>query len=368
MAWRAVLEAYTELPARRRWRYYWRPFTIPTVAQYNTGTIEYVYTGGAYERQVTLTSGTWPAAADTYALIISGARYGIEARKSSTVLTLRETDCPVSDLASGSSYYLVKDTYPLPASVRNIDYLYDVAAPGRMLPQVQPDSILRERRLVRTSAVPLMYSVYRDEHYASGLALHFAPSCTSARTYQAYSQMLPQELTVLEETNGTVTVSSGGTTVTGTSTNFTSNMVGAVLRFSSSGSVKIPTGLMGETDKNRLEPYAMQRVIRSVTSTTELELEQAADAAYTGSGYRISSRIDIEPGAMRNAFLRACEAFFSPQDRKGQEQRLAAYERALAHAMYADQRQQESPGAWFVPHTLADIAASVSLTTGGVQP
>lgn len=367
-AYEAVLYAYHELPARRRWRYYWRPFTIQTVARYNTGTIAYDYTGGTYERMVTLTGGTFPADADTYAMNIAGARYGIEAYKSSTVVTLRETDCPTADIASGTAYAIVKDTYPLPSNLRSIDYLYDVFAPGRMLPQVVPDDIMRERRLVRTSAVPLMYAVYRDERYAGSEALHFAPSCTSVRTYQGYAQYWPLELKILDYSgNGTVATTNGSTTVTGTSTTFTTAMEGAVIRFSATGDTKIPTSLVGEVDKNRLNPYTMQRIVRTVTNSTSLELEQAADTTLSGSGYRISSRIDIEPGAMRNAFLRGCEAFFSPQDRKGRQERLAEYERALAHAMYADQRAIESPGVSFIPHTLADVAASINNSTGGAS-
>lgn len=357
-----MLDAYHEIPARRRWRYYWRPFTINTVASYSTGTIAYVYTGGTYERQITLTTGTFASNVDTFAIIISGARYGIESRKSASIVTLRETDCPTANIASGTSFTLVKDTYPLPSNLRQIDYLYDVSAPGRMLSQVLPDDIMRERRFVRTSAVPVMYSVFRDERYASSMALHFAPSCNSARTYQGEAQYWPLELKVLDESGkGTVATTADSATVTGTSTSFTSDMVGAVMRFSATGNVKIPTSLAGETDKNRLEPYAMQRVIRSVESTTSLTLEQVADTTLSGSGYRISSRVDIEPGSMRNAFLRACEAFFSPQDRQGRQERHAEYERALAFAMAADQRQQESPGNGFTPRTLADVAASITL-------
>lgn len=359
---RAVLDAYHELPARRRWRYYWRPDTIQTVGQQTSSTITYDYTGGAYERMVTLASGTWPTDADTYALSIAGARYGVESYKTSTILTLRENDCPTADVDAGSAYALFKDTYPLPAGLRTIDYLYDVKAPGRMLPQVLPDDIMRERRLVRTSAVPLMYAVYRDERYASGMALHFAPSCTSVRTYQFYAQFLPIELKVLDYSVGNVTSTSGSTAVTGAGTAFTSDMAGAVIRFSVDA--KLPTSLIGDIANNRLNPYTMQRVVRSVESATALTLEQPADQDLTTVGYRISSRVDVEPGAMRNAFLRGCEAFYSPQDRKGRMERLAEYERALNHAMYADQRSIESPGTMFIPHTLADVAASINNAVG----
>lgn len=138
------------------------------------------------------------------------------------------------------------------------------------------------------------------------------------------------------------------------------------MRFSSTGNTAIPTDLQGEIDKNRLSPYAMQRVIKSRESTTSLTLEQTADTTLSGSGYRISSRIDIEAGAMRNAFLRCCEARFATQDRKdGAGEREARYQRALVLAKIADQRVEDAGGHGWLPHDLASIAASANLTTGG---
>jgi len=364
LAWDAVLEAYAEIPARRDWRYYFRTFTLVTVANQTSGTIAYT----ASSRTVTLTSATWPSDVTKYALYISGARYSIESRTSSTVIVLRDGDCPTADISSGQGYLLTRDTYELPDTIREVRYVHDVNAPGRLLHCVEPSDILQEQRIARNNSQPLMYAAYRSDLYSGSMAIHFAPSPSTARTYQYQAVCWPLPLKVLEYSTGTVATTSGSATVTGTGTTFTSDMVGAVMRFTKTGDTSLPTSLQGEIDKNRVNPYAMQRVIRSVESTTSLTLEQDADATLSGSGYRISSRIDIEPGAMRSAFLRCCEAKFATQDRKGQEQREARYERALMFAMVADQRSDDRGGRSYFPHNLADVVASADLTTGGTQP
>lgn len=360
MAMKAVQEAYTEIPMRRTWRYYIRSLTINTVANQTDGSVAYDYTGGSSERMLTLTSSTWPSDVTKYAIYISGARYTIDTRVSSTVITLREGDCPTVDLAAGTGYNLTRDTYELPDNVRELYYLHDTNAPGRMLPCVEPADIMHERRIMRSTAMPLLYGVYRSERYASSLAVHFAPSPSSARTYQGNALFWPLPLKVLEYKAGTVSTTSGSATVTGSGSTFTSDMVGAVIRISSTGSKFIPTDLQGETDQNRLEPYAFQGVIKSVESATSLTLEQDADQTLAASGYRISSRIDIEPGAMRTAFLRCCEARFQTQDRRGTDDREARYEKALALAMAADQRVMDQNGRFYLPTNLADVAGSIT--------
>ena len=56
---RAILAAYREFCAVRRWTYFMAQGRLVTVAPYSTGTITYTHTGGTYERQVTLATGTW---------------------------------------------------------------------------------------------------------------------------------------------------------------------------------------------------------------------------------------------------------------------------------------------------------------------
>lgn len=356
---RAVDEAYFELTSRRDWRYYYRPLRIYSVASQVDGSIAFDLTGGTYERMVTLTGTTWPSDVEKYNLYVSNVRYEIESRKSSTVITLSERACPTADISSGTSYRLARDTYELPYDFRKMDYLHDVLAPGRLI-QVEPGDIMREQRLVRTAALPTMYAIQKTTKFASGLAITFAPVPSTARSFDAIALFRPTAMKVLDYSAiGTVTTTADSTTLTGNSTTFTSEHEGCVIRINKDGDSSVPTSVIGDVQGNRLAPYAMQRVIKTCTSTTSMVMEQAADQTLTASGYRISSRVDIEPGAMQNAFLRLAEAKFAPNDRKGVAERLQMAERAFEFAAWADQRSQLTPGLNFIPNTLADVAASV---------
>jgi hypothetical protein len=353
---KAVQEAVEELSLRRTWRYYQRPDLIQTQDEYDTGTIAYDATGGTYERMVTLTTGTWPSDAVDQALIVEGTRYGVDRRISDSVITLRVDDCPTQDIDAGTDYTLVKDSYLLPENVRKIDYLYDTLAPGRMIPMVSPDSIMRERRLTRLASYPLMYSVFAHERYHGRLAVHFAPSCGVSRQYAYMATIRAPIPTVYAGTaNGTVAVVSGTASVTGTGSAFASSMEGCVLRTGDSSNS--PTSSWGYTDNTFIAPV-QEFILKTYSSATAFGLESAPTQSQSGVRYTISSLLDIAP-TMRNAMFRLAEAKFSPQDRKGYTERLAEYERAYGIAAWGDQTMEETPGVGFMPTTLADLAATV---------
>lgn len=68
---------------------------------YSTGTVVYDHTGGANERQLTLTSGTWPTWAKLPGRIfINNDWYSLDTRVSDSIVTLRITDNPGSDVSS----------------------------------------------------------------------------------------------------------------------------------------------------------------------------------------------------------------------------------------------------------------------------
>src|SRR5258705_9919729 len=82
---RAVLDAYSELSNDSRWAYYLQRGRIVTVASYNTGTVEYLHSGATFERQLTLTSGTWPSWAQYGQVVLGTNVCQVADRKSSTV-------------------------------------------------------------------------------------------------------------------------------------------------------------------------------------------------------------------------------------------------------------------------------------------
>src|SRR5512146_3144750 len=61
---RAVHDALAEVASAHDWTFLYKHGRVNLHAPYETGTVAYDLTGGTYERQVTLTDGTWPAWAE----------------------------------------------------------------------------------------------------------------------------------------------------------------------------------------------------------------------------------------------------------------------------------------------------------------
>jgi hypothetical protein len=135
----------------------------------------------------------------------------------------------------------------------------------------------------------------------------------------------------MEYKTGQVVGQAGGTAITGTDTKFTSKMVGSVLRF---GTVKnLPDGVEG------LYPHEEERIVASVESDTSLTVDAVLSSAHSQVKYRISDIIDIEPGAMLEAFLAYCELRMSillKDTDSGEKQDL--YAGSLRLAMQSDNR------------------------------
>lgn len=85
---------------------------MTTTAPYSTGTIEIA------DGVVTLTDGTWPAAAASGELIANGRAYTIASRDGDTQITLDDTSI---DLAAGTSYTLGFPYYDLPTTYGGIN-------------------------------------------------------------------------------------------------------------------------------------------------------------------------------------------------------------------------------------------------------
>lgn len=359
---RAVDEAYRRLAARRNWHYYERIGHLTTEASQTTGTITYDHTGGTYERMITLSGATWPTDARYWSLLIGRLRYDVDDYKSSTVLTLTEAANPGADLAS-TAYTLYRDAYPLPDDFMSMGRMVDVLSGIQMLTQVTPDSALVLSRAVLTTQLPHLVTITGALHYPGGLQAVFSPSPTTVRNYDFVYRSKGKPLTVEKETTGTVTMSAGGTTVTGVGTNFTSAMEGGVLRLSSDTG-QLPTGPFGNIEASEVDnTYAEQFIIKSVASTTSLTTETAAVNAYSATKFTISSRLDLETGAMLNYFLRLAEAHFARiEGREDRREREAAAEDAYLDAAGADKRSFADADGYKGPMRLRDLATSVNLS------
>lgn len=330
MANRAVQESVRALGSCRAWSYSSTLARLTTSASYTTGTIAFDLTGGANERMVTLTGGTWPTDAAYGALLISGYLYQIDARISSTVVTLKSDSCPAADVAALTTYTWWRDTYVLPANLVRIGRLQEMSQAFTPEP-VSVQSWLNYQRGAWQTGIPRRYCVAQDENYNDRLAVKFWPAPDAAYNLDYIYQRRMSTLSTLEYSTGTVSLTSASATVTGTTTVFTSAMVGAVFR--------VGTAANKPTDYSGAYPAVFESRIKSVESATSLTLEDVADANYTALKYRISDLLDIEDGSMTAALYRCAEWQFARlTNRKDSGQLEGSYNRALQFAKEADSR------------------------------
>jgi hypothetical protein len=112
-------------------------------------------------------------------------------------------------------------------------------------------------------------------------------------------------------------------------------MVGTIARM---GTLEdYPDGIDG------LNPYQEERVITSVDSATSVTVDQVLDNGHTNIKYRISDPLDIEQGAMFEAFLALAEARLSILTKSDDvAMKQGIYAGSLRLAMQADNRDSSS--------------------------
>ena len=337
MAKRAILSAYRQLPTVYNWSYYYKRGRIASAAAYSTGTIEYDDTGGTYERQVTLTSGTWPSWAARGILRIDSVDYEIHDRKSDTVITLSVNSNPGSNVAALTTYSLSRDAYPLPIDFQAADQLRNVNKNWAWPSYVSPGEWLSAHGTRESSNDPRIYTIMADPDYYGTMAVFFYPPPSQAHAFDFIYQRDPWPLQVEAYTEGTVSVPQASATVTGTGTTFSSKMKGSVIQFGTT--VDLPTGLEG------LKPYVEQRTVIAVNSSTEITLDALVANPHTAVKYRISDIVDVESGAMYEAFISLAELKLSQVMKDDQApMRDQIYIGNLRLAMQADNRNYGDDG------------------------
>lgn len=258
------------------------------------GTVEYDHTGGAYERLLTLTDGTWPDWVVYGFLRIEPNSYTVARKLSATELQLDAVLNPGQDIDAGTTYTLGLDTYTLPADF--------VAGHGGMpegnwggLDYITPAAWAAASRYVQCFSRPAAYTFRGDPRTKGRIAVSFVPCPDQAQALDYTYRRKMQEFTTWDYSTGKITVTSAPTrqvVITGGS--FKAFMVGDIIRLSENAR-DLPTGPEG------LTPYVVERTITGIVdSSTALVDEDIADN-YQSVAFRISSPIDVEE-AQRNAF------------------------------------------------------------------
>ena len=292
----AVLGAYTDLAGRYDWLYYHTELDVRLDAAYSTGTVEY----NNATKKVTLTGGTWPENAIEGRVKIDDVRYPIETRENDYIIVLPSSANPGKDIAAETSYTWIRTSYTLPADFKDMDPPHTEDSYHSVVP-VSLDTILGFERHVRASAnPPQWFAVGPDPHIYGQMAIYVQYEPDTAEGLRFYYRRYPRRLKYSggESAASTGTIAVSGSTVTGTGTSFTSDMVNATIRFGTSTTK--PTGVRG------LNPYSEQRIIKSVNSSTSITLDSSASDLSAGTKYVISDPIDMRP-SMHEAFFRGCE-------------------------------------------------------------
>lgn len=336
---KAIFEAMRELPQEHPWSYYTQLGRINTVAPYSTGTVTFDYTGGEYERMLTLTSGTWPSWAAYGVIIIDNVYYEVAERINGSILQLSIHSNPQADITTASSYTLMRYRYLLPHDVWTVDQVN--AENFWELDFVHPREWLSGHRGGGQTGTPSEYTILGSHDFQGCMDIAFYPYPSSAETYDFMYQRRLGKVEVQDEHNGTITVSQLSRTVLGDSTRFTQDMVGAILR-TGDDARELPTGRDGAN------PYVAQRTVMSVESATQLTVDFDFTASSVGVKYVISSPIDLEVGVMGNVFYRCCENHLAKMTRMGGSEGLVTvdqmYRAALLKAKEADSRNTSPRG------------------------
>ena len=332
---RATIEAYRDIANAFNWTYLYTPSRIITTESYDStisgATLTYLESSGTYPRQATISGDTWPAWAGDGIIRIGTVGYKVAQRISATVVTLDETISPNVDIPTPTPFLIYQDSYLLPSDfVAQDQALYEQNFGG--MTYTHPREWLYENRYVFASGVPQFFTITGEPKYPGRLVTRMFPWPYQSNTVDFIYKRRPRALLTQNVSVGTVSGSIGGTTLTGTGTAFAPKMVGSVIRLS--GNIRPPTSLIMGSNV-----AVFESTIAAYVSPASVVITDPLDQAYTGSGYTVSDPIDIEQGAMLNAYLRCVEMHLGMnRTLKDKPSAAAQYREGLAAAKCADSR------------------------------
>lgn len=303
---RAVTKALRDVSNVYKWSCYRRMWVLKTDAYFNDGTVSI-----DFETRLATFSESTPAWAAYGTLQIlgtagDGPEYEVERRVDATTLLLRSEANVASDLASTSSYRLVRRYYPVPVELKEVVSFQDVAQ-NFQLAYITPSSAGDRRVYVdREPDMPRQWTLRGYSNSLGSRLVELTPAPDAAYTYHvgyiAAARPLQTEFFQCK-----ATLAADGTTVTSSET-LPENIVGSVVRFSSN--TGYPTPLYGGNDGN-YNPWTFQRVIQTRASATTFTIDSSLGTALTDCGAIISDPVDILPRVMLSAVQAAAEYEFA---------------------------------------------------------
>lgn len=330
----ATIEALRELVQAHTWTYLYKHGRIVFDQCYTQGLINYTNVGDYGPHEISLTGGVWPSWAVQGTLRIFDINFDVSSVLNPTTLFLAPPQLPTSDFVA-QAYGLFHDTYSLPDDFIMHDISVQPTNFGD-LKYVHPREWLWNVSANGVSGDPVIFTIMSDPDRPQGLAVKFAPFPTTNQVVEYLYKRKSNRLQVFKESSGTISVNhTYPDHITGIGTNFTPLMVNnAVLRIGGDPNPKnLPTSLIGTN------PAVFESKITSVADATHLTVWDPVPTPYANMPFTISSYIDIETGAMEQAYLRCCEMIIGmSRTLKDKPSARLQYNAALDVARCADSR------------------------------
>lgn len=332
----AAYLAYQHLAKVHDWQFFRRNYRLQLSAPLSTGTITYDHTGGAYERLLTFStalSATVQAWAPYGTILIDNVYHDIDAVKSSTTVTLGAVRNPGADVAAGTEYTLFRTSYNMPPDFRGAWAPLDENS--YMASYLQPEEFhFLERIYPSTSSIWYWTIMPSSDSYGTwAMKFHGYPSEVESMDFLYQGRPRPIRYTGYEAKcrTGSVTISSGTATVTGSATQFESGMIGSVIRVSAD-TATYPTGVYD------LNPWSEQKIVTAVASTTSLTVDSNFENAYSGTKYTISDPLDIDE-ELNGALVALAEAKLARiRGVEGWQDYEAMADKALIYALEGERK------------------------------
>lgn len=318
----AIRSAMRLVSTEHAWPYYFDYYHLVTNETYATGTISYV----ASTRTVTLSGGTWPSWAAYGSVIIDTLHARVDAVTSSTVLTVVSEDAPPDDYSGTYTIYQYRFLLPVGLNIYKIGKIK--VDQGNWMEYVPPgifETDVRRQYLV-SGGRPAYFTVSRDFRGTGQQVLSLWPYPTTEMRLRFGYVRHPADIAIWDYQTGRVASTASSTTVTGTSTAFTSNMAGCLIR-TGNGIVNVPT------DQDGLYPPVNEAVIDSVTNAASLVTKTAMTTTQTEASVSISSLLDVDYNTMLEVIYYRARLELAKIRRVDPVLR-AEYERDYGNALY----------------------------------
>lgn len=235
--------------------------------------------------------------------------------------------------ASGENYTLFRTSYNMPPDFRGAFAPLDENS--YMASYLQPEEFhYLDRIYPSTSSIWYWTIMPSSDSYGTwAMKFHGYPSEVESMDFLYQGRPRPIRYTGYETKcrTGSVTISSGSATVTGSATQFESGMIGSVIRVSAD-TLTYPTGVYD------LNPWSEQKIVTAVSSTTSLTVDSNFENAYSGTKYTISDPLDIDE-ELNGALVALAEAKLARiRGVEGWQDYEAMADKALIYALEGERK------------------------------